>query len=165
MRFDLWMMRTYPNIPFERYADKTIGLCNAQTRRGDYERTADRVAASPGRRRRSNGPGRSHIRAAKARARVEAPVGASRRTRAACASITRHLPPHAARGHHVGLLPPDLSAAHAAPRTAPARDLRATAYARPRAVLGPFRGAIHHALKRKQTFRWCKTGSVADPEK
>jgi hypothetical protein len=48
MRFDLWMMRTYPNIPFERYADKTIGLCNAQTRRGDYERTADRVAASPG---------------------------------------------------------------------------------------------------------------------
>jgi hypothetical protein len=48
MRFDLWMMRTYPNIPFERYADKTIGHCNAQTRRGDYERTADRVAAYPG---------------------------------------------------------------------------------------------------------------------
>jgi hypothetical protein len=48
MRFDLWMMRTYPNIPFERNADKTIGLCNAQTRSGDYERTADRVTAYPG---------------------------------------------------------------------------------------------------------------------
>jgi hypothetical protein len=30
MRFDLWMMRTYPHIPFERYADKTIGHCKAQ---------------------------------------------------------------------------------------------------------------------------------------
>jgi RNA-directed DNA polymerase len=39
MRFDLWMMRTYPHIPFERYADKTIGHCKAQTRRGHYERT------------------------------------------------------------------------------------------------------------------------------
>jgi hypothetical protein len=75
VRFDLWMMRTHPNIPFERYADKAIGHCIAQTRCGDYEHTADRVAAYPRVRRRSNGTGRSHIRAAKARARVQTPVG------------------------------------------------------------------------------------------
>ena len=45
MRFDLWMMRTYPHIPFERYADKTIGHCKAQRGAATMSALADRVAA------------------------------------------------------------------------------------------------------------------------
>ena len=44
--FDLWMARTYPHIPFERYADDIICHCkSAEEARALWSALADRFAA------------------------------------------------------------------------------------------------------------------------
>ena len=44
--FDMWMKRTYPHIPFERYADDAICHCkSAEEARALWSALADRFAA------------------------------------------------------------------------------------------------------------------------